>query len=63
MSLVLSRNTNQSFYIGDDIVVTITNISGGQVKISIDAPDDVKIYREEIYKKIQQEKLEQLEIA
>ena len=48
MPLVLGRRPNEAVLIGDDIVVRIISISGSQVKISIDAPDNVKILREEL---------------
>lgn len=46
--LVLSRNPQQSVLIGDDIRVTVTCVDGGQVKIGIEAPQDIVILREEI---------------
>lgn len=45
--------------IGDDVKVTVLNIQGGQVRIGVDAPKDVKVHREEVYNRIQQEKLQQ----
>ena len=50
--LVLSRKTDESLLIGDDIKVTVLDIRGGQVRIGISAPASVKIHREEIYDKI-----------
>ena len=47
--LVLSRKAEESMYIGDDIKITVLDIRGGQVRIGITAPDDVKIHREEVY--------------
>jgi len=46
--LVLSRNTNQSTLIGEDVKVTVLEIKGNQVKIGIKAPEDVVILREEL---------------
>lgn len=54
--LILTRNTTQSLMIGDDVKITILGIYHGQVRIGIDAPKDIKIWREELYEKIQQEK-------
>ena len=54
--LVLSRNIGKSIMLGDDVKITVLACHGGQVKIGIDAPNDVKIYREEIYLKMQAEK-------
>jgi carbon storage regulator len=46
--LVLSRKPNQQILIGDDIRVTVVGIRGNQVRLGIEAPDAVKIYREEL---------------
>lgn len=53
--LVLTRKPGQSVYIGDDIKVTLHGIRGNQVRIGIEAPSSVKIYREEIYLQILEE--------
>ena len=50
--LVLSRKAEESMYIGDDIKITVLDIRGGQVKIGITAPDEIKIHREEVYQRI-----------
>lgn len=46
--LVLSRKKNEKFYIGKDICVTVVEIDRGKIRLGIDAPRDVSIYREEI---------------
>jgi carbon storage regulator len=46
--LVLSRKVNEKVVIDGGIVVTVVKIEGGQVRIGIEAPDHVKVYREEI---------------
>ena len=53
--LVLSRKAEESMYIGDNIKITVLDIRGGQVRIGITAPDDVKIHREEVYNRISTE--------
>ena len=53
--LVLSRNAEESMFIGDDIKITVLDIRGGQVRIGITAPQDIKIHREEVYERINQE--------
>ena len=50
--LVLSRKAEESMYIGEDIKITILDIRGGQVRIGISAPEDIKIHREEVYNRI-----------
>lgn len=49
--LVLNRRSKESLIIGDDIVVTVVEIRGNQVKISIEAPKDIKIWRKELVDK------------
>lgn len=46
--LVLSRKLGQRFQIGPDVRVTIVKIDRNSVRIGIEAPDDVAVYREEI---------------
>lgn len=53
--LVLTRKPGQSVYIGDEIKITLHGIRGNQVRIGIEAPSSVKIYREEIYLQILEE--------
>lgn len=47
-NLILSRRIGESFLIGDDIEVVITGVTGGQVKVGVQAPDDVPIVRSEL---------------
>lgn len=51
--LVLSRKNGQKIIINDDIEITILESKFDSCKIAINAPKDVKIYREEVYKQIQ----------
>lgn len=53
--LVLSRRPGESITIGDDIVVTVVSIAGGQVRLGISAPRNVQILREEVYTTMQAE--------
>lgn len=53
--LALARKINQSIMIGNDIEITLLEIKGDQIKIGINAPKNVPIYRKEIYAQIQQE--------
>lgn len=55
--LVLTRRNNESIIISDNIVLTVLAVNGNQVKIGINAPKDIPVHREEIFKKIQSEKL------
>ena len=53
--LILSRKTDQAIKIGDDITITIIDIHGDQVKIGVDAPRDVKVFRQEVFNAIKTE--------
>jgi len=56
--LVLTRKPGESIVVGQDIVVTVIEIKSGQVRIGIDAPREVDVYREEIYEQASQENLD-----
>jgi carbon storage regulator len=53
--LVLTRKSNQSIMIGDDIEVSVLSIMGEKVRIGIRAPRDIPFFRREVYLEIQQE--------
>lgn len=53
--LILSRKKDESIVIGDNIIISLVDIKGDQVKIGISAPSDVKVYRQEVYQAIQEE--------
>lgn len=53
--LALSRKTNESIMLGNDIEISILEIKGDQVKIGISAPKSVPIFRKEIFLQIQEE--------
>jgi carbon storage regulator len=46
--LVLSRKVGEKFWIGDNIAITVVRISGGGVRIGIEAPEDLSVVREEL---------------
>jgi carbon storage regulator len=56
--LVLKRKINEKIRIGNNILISIVSVSENQVKIGIDAPDDIKILREEIFETVKQQMLE-----
>ncbi|MGZ0051794.1 carbon storage regulator CsrA [Brevibacillus gelatini] len=53
--LVLSRKKNESIMIGDTIEIKIISVEGDQVRIGIEAPRNLDVYRKEIYDVIQEE--------
>jgi len=56
--LVLSRKIDERIMIGDQIEISVVDIKGDQVKIGIQAPGHIKVYRQEVYEAIQQENIE-----
>jgi carbon storage regulator len=46
--LVLTRKTNQSIKIGENIEITVLSVSGDKVRIGIDAPRDISVFRREV---------------
>jgi carbon storage regulator len=53
--LVLTRKSNQSIMIGDDIEVSVLSVVGEKVRIGIQAPQTVPVFRTEIYLEIQRQ--------
>jgi carbon storage regulator len=53
--LVLTRRSRQSIIIGDEIELSVLSVSGEKVRLGIDAPDDVPVFRKEVYLRIQGE--------
>jgi carbon storage regulator len=51
--LVLTRRSNQSIMIGDDIEVSVLSVMGDKVRLGIDAPASIPVFRTEIYLEIQ----------
>ena len=54
--LILTRRVGETIMIGDDVTVKVLGMKGNQIRIGVNAPDDVSIHREEIYKKIEAKK-------
>jgi carbon storage regulator len=54
--LVLTRKSNQSIMIGDDVEISVLSIMGEKVRIGISAPRDVPVFRKEVYLEIQAER-------
>lgn len=61
--LALARKVNESIIINDDIEITILEIKGDQVKVGINAPKSVPVYRKELYLQIQEANAEAVEMA
>jgi carbon storage regulator len=57
--LVLTRKSNQSIMIGDDIEISVLAVMGEKVRIGIDAPRSVPVFRREVYVEIQEDQDEE----
>ncbi len=55
--LVLTRKSNEAIKLGDDIIITVVEIKGNQVRLGVEAPANIRIYRKELYDRIKKENL------
>lgn len=55
--LILGRRMGESVKIGHDIEISVLGVKNNQVRLGINAPRDVEVHRDEVYKRIQEEKL------
>ena len=53
--LILTRKTNEKIKIGNEITLSIIEIKGEQVKIGVEAPKEVKVFRQEVFNAIKNE--------
>jgi carbon storage regulator len=55
--LILTRRIGETLMIGDDVTLTVLGVKGNQVRIGVNAPKETSVHREEIYQKVQKERL------
>ncbi len=53
--LILTRRPGESLYVGDDIRITVLSVQAKQVKIGLTLPDEMVVYREEVYRRVMEE--------
>ena len=53
--LILTRRVGETLMVGEEVTVTVLEVKGSQVRIGINAPKEISVHREEIYKRIQNE--------
>ena len=53
--LILTRRVGETVMIGNEVTVTVLGVKGNQVRIGVNAPEDVAVHREEIYERIKRE--------
>ena len=59
--LILTRKVGEALMVGTEVTVTVMAVKGNQVRIGINAPKNVEVHREEIYERVQQEKMSKAE--
>jgi len=50
--LILTRRPGESLHLGDNIKITVLGVQGKQIKIGLEVPDDMQVYREEVYLRV-----------
>tara|TARA_B100000927_G_scaffold122762_1_gene98996 strand:- start:25 stop:210 length:186 start_codon:yes stop_codon:yes gene_type:complete len=53
--LILTRRVGEALMVGDDTKIVVLGVKGSQIRLGINAPKDVKVHREEIYEKINED--------
>jgi carbon storage regulator len=54
--LILTRRVGEKLVIGENVTITVLGVKGNQIRVGIDAPPEVQVHREEIFRRILQER-------
>lgn len=58
--LILTRKKGEKIMIGDNVEITLISLRNGYAKIGVSAPDEISVHREEIYRRIHDQELEEI---
>ncbi len=61
--LILTRRPGESLFLGDEIKITILGVQGKQIKLGLEAPKTMTVYREEVYNRVQEQNRTALEAS
>lgn len=61
--LILTRRPGESLHLGDNIKITVLGVQGKQIKIGLEVPDDMQVYREEVYLRVLEQNRQALSAA
>lgn len=61
--LILTRKLGEGLFIGDEIRITVIEIRGKQVRLGIEAPSDIVVLREELYRRVKEQNLQAADLA
>mgnify|MGYP000980901383 CR=1 FL=1 len=61
--LILTRRPGESLYLGENIRIIVLGMQGKQVRLGLDVPGDMTVYREEVYKRVVEENRRALETS
>jgi carbon storage regulator len=53
--LILTRRPGESIHLGENIKITVLSAKGKQIKLGLDVPEDMPVYREELYRKVKEQ--------
>ena len=53
--LILTRRAGEGLYLGDSIRITVLGIQGKQIRLGLDVPSDMVVYRDEVYQRVKEE--------